>query len=570
MLGLTALWAAQLVRKRQLRSHRQAKAVWQSLVECSEPLQGLKERVRVALFPPRAGATCVAVVKGDVAGKEGVPTRVHSECLLGDILGSTRCECGQQLNAFMDQVVRDDGSPDALLLYLKGHEGMGIGLENKLRAYTLQDDEGLSLEEANIRVGFGADERRYGAARAALRSLEVKSVILYTTSTRKAAALGPFLKGQSQWQSARRCWGEPVVSPPLPSSYRRGFGTAAPSAGRSPASLCGSTRPQRRLSVSCQAQETEEERLRLDAEARATMEEHMKRIEELAAAGNSRALRTGWKWKIRKKVWNYLEDNDIADPPRPVHNRIPNFKGSNEAGQRVAQLPEFKAAKVVKVNPDTPQRSVRIAVMEQQKVLYVPQPRLRTGFFSRIMPGTVSPKDYRFASTPAGMKQFGQPVDLKDTTKIDLIVIGSTAVNPENGARVGKGEGFAELEYGILRLLKQIDENTLIVTSVHDSQVITEGLPPESATLMKHDVPVDIIVTPTRILRVDPQKRFPKPTGIYWDLLSPEKLEQVRVLRTMKQEIEKKTGTKLDVGTEEEALPPLAKRGKVNGPRRGR
>lgn len=76
-----------------------------------------------------------------------------------------------------------------------------------------------------------------------------------------------------------------------------------------------------------------------------------------------------WKWDLRKKVWNYLEDNDLADFPRPVHHRIPNFKGSAKAGERLAELPEFINAKVVKVNPDTPQKSVRVAALRSGKIL---------------------------------------------------------------------------------------------------------------------------------------------------------------------------------------------------------
>jgi len=159
------------------------------------------------------------------------------------------------------------------------------------------------------------------------------------------------------------------------------------------------------------------------------------------------------------------------------------------------------------------------------------------------------------------MRELAQPLDLQDNTKIDLLVVGSVAVNPENGARVGKGEGFAELEYGILRHLGQIDDSTPIVTCVHDCQIVTTDLPPADVGLMKHDVPVDIIVTPTQIFRVDPVNRSPKPTGIYWDLLSREKLKQVKVLRLLKQQIEKDTGVRLPLADEEEALPPLAKRG---------
>jgi len=95
-------------------------------------------------------------------------------------------------------------------------------------------------------------------------------------------------------------------------------------------------------------------------------------------------LRSPWKWTLRKRVWDYMEENDIARFPRPVHHRIPNFVGADKAANNLAQLPEFQAAKMVKVNPDTPQRPVRHAVLQQKKTLLTPQPRLRTGFFSTI------------------------------------------------------------------------------------------------------------------------------------------------------------------------------------------
>eukprot|EP00931_Biecheleriopsis_adriatica_P068894 TRINITY_DN42788_c0_g1_i1.p1 TRINITY_DN42788_c0_g1~~TRINITY_DN42788_c0_g1_i1.p1 ORF type:complete len:431 (+),score=80.45 TRINITY_DN42788_c0_g1_i1:28-1320(+) len=322
----------------------------------------------------------------------------------------------------------------------------------------------------------------------------------------------------------------------------------------------------RRSSRSCCCQafrqkETEAERLRLDREARAGMEEYMVRIEKLAEEGNVRAQKTAWKWKIRKKVWNYLEDNNIADFPRPVHHRIPNFKGSKQAGERLATLPEFMNAKVVKINPDTPQKSVRVATLEAQKTLYVPQPRLRTGFFSRILPGEVPPERYNFAATARGMKELANPLGLDDRTKIDVVVIGSSAVNPVNGARIGKGEGFAELEYGMMRELGMIDENTPVITTIHDSQVISEDFPPKGKGMMVHDVPVDIIVTPTQIIRVPEETRLPKPTGIYWDILSKQKIAEIKVLRSLKALLEKESGKTLELAEQEEALPPLAQRG---------
>ena len=168
------------------------------------------------------------------------------------------------------------------------------------------------------------------------------------------------------------------------------------------------------------------------------------------------------------------------------------------------------------------------------------------------------------------MKQLADPMDLDDRTKIDVVVVGSSAVHPETGIRVGKGEGFAELEYGIMRQLGMIDENTPIITTVHDSQVISDDFPPKGKGMMKHDVPVDIIVTPTRTIYVDKAKQPAKPTGIYWDLLSREKLATIRVLQDLKARIESKSGIELELAEQEEALPPLAKRGNKNQPSKPR
>jgi len=182
------------------------------------------------------------------------------------------------------------------------------------------------------------------------------------------------------------------------------------------------------------------------------------------------------------------------------------------------------------------------------------------------VPGQVPPAKYNFAATAAGMKQLANPLGLDDDTRIDIVVVGSSAVNPVNGARVGKGEGFAELEYGMLRQLGQIDENTAIITTVHDCQVVKENMPPEGNIMMKHDLSVDIIVTPTQVIRVPKETSLPKPTGIYWDLLSRQKLGAIKVLQKLKAKIEQETGVELKLAEQDEALPPLAKRGRKRAP----
>eukprot|EP00429_Kryptoperidinium_foliaceum_P001577 CAMPEP_0176006390 /NCGR_PEP_ID=MMETSP0120_2-20121206/2695_1 /TAXON_ID=160619 /ORGANISM="Kryptoperidinium foliaceum, Strain CCMP 1326" /LENGTH=375 /DNA_ID=CAMNT_0017339123 /DNA_START=226 /DNA_END=1353 /DNA_ORIENTATION=- len=302
----------------------------------------------------------------------------------------------------------------------------------------------------------------------------------------------------------------------------------------------------------------EKDRLEKDAQAMNVMKE--------VAQNEFAKLRTPWKWEIRKRIWDLMEEKDIARFPRPVHHRIPNFVGADQAAARLADLPEFREAKCIKVNPDTPQRPVRHAVLGQGKTLLTPQPRLRTGFFSTIRMDTLpSLVKIDECTNSKGVAKWGTPVTLNDKYTVDLVVVGSTGVCPKTGARVGKGEGFAELEWGILSAQGNLDAaNTLVVTTVHDEQVV-DDIPADSLT--KHDVPVDIIVTPTKVIRVP--SRAPKPFGIFWDLLSPQKLAQIRVLRQLKKEIEEREGTELPSGPDE-VLPPVAKKsGKPNNKKKG-
>lgn len=292
----------------------------------------------------------------------------------------------------------------------------------------------------------------------------------------------------------------------------------------------------------------EKDRLEKDKQAMDAMKE--------IAENEFAKLRTPWKWEIRKRIWDMMEEKNIAQFPRPVHHRIPNFVGAETAAARLADLPEFTQAKCIKVNPDTPQRPVRHAVLAQGKTLLTPQPRLRTGFFSTIRMDTLpSLVEIDECTNSKGVAKWGTPVTLNDRYTVDLVVVGSTAVCPETGARVGKGEGFAELEWGILSDQGNLDPaTTLVVTTVHDEQVVTD-IP--AGSLTKHDVPVDIIITPTKVIRVP--NRAPKPSGIFWDLLSPQKLAQIRVLRQLKQEIEERQGKPLPSGPDE-VLPPVAKK----------
>ncbi|KAJ0580528.1 putative 5-formyltetrahydrofolate cyclo-ligase, nagB/RpiA transferase [Helianthus annuus] len=289
----------------------------------------------------------------------------------------------------------------------------------------------------------------------------------------------------------------------------------------------------------------EAERLRLDAKARESMAIEAAEIEDDPK---------GWKWVIRKRIWDFMEASNIAQFPRPVHHRIPNFVGAPAAADKLSRLEVFLEANCVKVNPDTPQKQVRFLTLNGGKKLLTPQPRLRTGFFSVLEADTLNPSTMNEACTSVGVAKYGRPIGLDEKIKVDLIVIGSVAVDPKTGARLGKGEGFAELEYGMLRYMGAIDDSTPVVTSVHDEQLV-DDIPVEK--LLIHDVPVDIICTPTQVIFTNTS--IPKPQGIYWDKLSPEKLSQIKILRQLKAKIEGETGQKLPTGPSEK-LPPTAQR----------
>ncbi|XP_037346341.2 methenyltetrahydrofolate synthase domain-containing protein isoform X2 [Pungitius pungitius] len=233
------------------------------------------------------------------------------------------------------------------------------------------------------------------------------------------------------------------------------------------------------------------------------------------------------KWDIRQKVWDYIEDNNLANFPRPVHNRIPNFKGANQACNRLVGLQEFKSSQTIKVNPDRPQQQARFVTLEAQKTLLVPTPRLRTGLFNNITPPQGATKEQlRICSSSQGVRDFSVPFDLDAKVKVDLVVVGSVAVS-EKGLRIGKGEGFADLEYAMMACMGAVNESTVVVTIVHDCQVV--DIPDD--IMESHDLTVDYILTPTRIIKTDCQ--FPKPQGIFWNKLNSEKLEKIPILKKL-------------------------------------
>jgi 5-formyltetrahydrofolate cyclo-ligase len=174
------------------------------------------------------------------------------------------------------------------------------------------------------------------------------------------------------------------------------------------------------------------------------------------------------------------------------------------------------------VNPDSPQSPVRRLALQLGKVVLMPSPRLKHRFVV-LDPRRLSSSVLRIASSIRGAFKHGRLIGLDQLPNVDLMVVGSVAVSTE-GNRLGKGGGYSEIEYAILRELGLVDDTTPIATTIHELQIL-DLVPREN-----HDVSVDIIVTPRRVMRNDTLHR---PAGIIWNKVTPDMFVKIPVLKEL-------------------------------------
>ena len=228
------------------------------------------------------------------------------------------------------------------------------------------------------------------------------------------------------------------------------------------------------------------------------------------------------KEQIRAEIWRAMDREKVSRFPG-AEGRIPNFAGAKAAAERLSRHPAWLSAEVIKANPDSPQTHVRRLALTQGKVLVMAVPRLRDQHPFRLLdPRRLSEEQQREASTIKGALKHGKVIDLDEVPELDLVLTGSVAVNLK-GARMGKGGGFSDLEFGLLSEAGKIDRRTVVATTVHAIQIVRENL-----LMTGHDIPVDLVATPRAVIEVDGAYR--RPDGILWDHLQPPQIHEIPVL----------------------------------------
>jgi 5-formyltetrahydrofolate cyclo-ligase len=230
---------------------------------------------------------------------------------------------------------------------------------------------------------------------------------------------------------------------------------------------------------------------------------------------------------LREDVWRALRSAKAARFPG-ADGRVPNFVGAEAAAERLRGVAAWQRAHTVKANPDAPQWPVRQRALEDGKTLYMAVPRLADAKpFFLLDPARLAGSP-RQASSIKGASRSARHVDVSELESVDLVVAGCVAVG-EDGARLGKGGGFSDLELAVAAEAGLVGTRTVVVTTVHELQVRPAGLIPTTG----HDVHVDIVVTPERVIECKRPggHRLPR---LRWRELTDDKIAAIPLLQHLR------------------------------------
>ena len=231
------------------------------------------------------------------------------------------------------------------------------------------------------------------------------------------------------------------------------------------------------------------------------------------------------KADLRELVWGRLMAGRASRFPG-ARGRIPNFVGAEAAAERLRGTGEWATADSVKSNPDSPQWPVRQRALEDGKVVFMAVPRLaQPEPFFYLDPEDLADSP-RAASSIKGATRSARTIRVEDMSPVDLVITGCVAVDP-TGARLGKGGGFSDLEYALAWEAGLIGPATVVATTVHEIQVLAPDLIP----LTDHDVGLDLIVTPDRVIPCEGRRGTSR---VRWEELTEEKIAAIPLLAALR------------------------------------
>jgi 5-formyltetrahydrofolate cyclo-ligase len=226
------------------------------------------------------------------------------------------------------------------------------------------------------------------------------------------------------------------------------------------------------------------------------------------------------KQRVRERVWDLL-DAAHATHDSSAHGRIPNFKESQAAADRLAGLPQWAASRVVKAVPDKAQLPVRARALADGKTVFMAVPKLADPCPFYLLDPAELPVPPAQAASSKVAANVAPKIHVESMKPVDMVVVGSVAVN-RAGVRIGKGAGYSDLEFAFLMEAGLITPETVVVTTVHALQVVDEELPATT-----HDFGVDLIVTQDEVIVCQGAKR---PAGLIWEDLDADKIASIPAL----------------------------------------